>query len=139
MIGIEETTDSGVRILHVGNVFLDRPIRRVRKEASEDRRGQLRESFCRLMQAVEEKKIQLVLFSGNLVDNAFATNDTVEFLMREFGAHERCHFVIAPGSSDYYFEKSIYRSGRFPRNVHIFTEEILSRFDFDDIGVTVYG
>ena len=139
MIETESVVRDGVRILHVGNVFLDRPIRHMRRAANEDRRGQLREAFCRLMRTVEEKGVRLVLFSGNLLDNGFATNDTVEFLVREFRAHESCHFVIAPGSSDYYSDQSIYRSGRFPRNVHIFTEEILSRFDFDDIGVTVYG
>jgi len=132
-------TNSTVRILHVGNVLLDRPVARLRYDVPEHRREEIRDAFALLMKTVDEKQIRLVLFSGNLVDNAYTTNDTVTFFMREFGMRPDCHFVIAPGPRDCFAKGSIYRSGRLPRNVHVFTEEILSRFDFDDLGVTVYG
>lgn len=139
MIQAQQLEEGGVRILHVGNVFLDRPIAPLTRDTSEHRRKELRDSFCRFLQTVKEKDVRLVLISGNLLDNEFASNDTVVFLMRELGECPDCHFVIAPGPRDHYFDGSIYKSGRLPRNVHIFTEEILSRFDFDELGVTVYG
>ncbi len=138
-MNVREKSEGGVRILHVGNVFLDKPVPRLRREGSENRREELRDSFSALMQAVEERNIQLVLFSGNLVDNAFVTNDTVVFLARQFSNHPTCQFVIAPGTKDAYVDGSIYRSPRFGKNVHIFTEETLSRMDFDELGVSVYG
>lgn len=134
-----ESTREGVRILHVGNVLLDRPIARLRSDAPENRREELRDSFSRLLQMAFERGVRLVLVSGNLFDNAFVTNDTVVFLSSLFSSYPSCHFVIAPGQKDAFTEESVYRSGRFGRNVHIFTEEHLSRFDFDDLGVTVYG
>lgn len=134
-----ESTPSGVRVLHVGNVLLDRPIARLRTDAPENRRQELRDSFSRLLHTASERGVRLVLISGNLFDNAYVTNDTVMFLASLFSSYPSCHFVIAPGPKDAYVDDSVYRSGRFGRNVHIFAEENLSRFDFDDLGVTVYG
>lgn len=136
---MNEQVSKNVRVLHVGNVLLDRPIAGLRTDIPERRREELRDAFSALMKEVDEKDIRVVLFSGNLVDNAYATNDTLVFLAREFSLRPETHFVIAPGPCDCYSEDSIYRSGRFPRNTHIFTEEILSRFDFDELGVSVYG
>ena len=134
-----ESTLAGVRVLHVGNVLLDKPVPRLRYDVPENRREEMRDSFSRLMQTVKDKDVRLVLFSGNLLDNSFVTNETVVFLAHLFSQHPSCHFVIAPGPKDAFSEDSVYRSGRFGRNVHIFTEESLSRFDFDELGVTVYG
>ncbi len=138
---VQETISFGedVRVLHIGSVLLDRPIARLRRDAQERRREELREVFCRVLDEADKEGVRLVLISGGLVDNAFVTNDTVMFLRRVFSARPNTHFVIAPGYQDAVVEGSLYRSGRLPRNVHVFMEESLSRFDFDELGVSVYG
>lgn len=136
---MEPNTAGAVRIIHCGNLFLDRPVARMRTDVPERRREELRDAFCNLISYVKQEGVQIVLISGNLFDNGFATNDTLEFLAQEFACCSDCHFVIAPGGADHFFRGSLYASGRLPDNVHVFSEEVLSRFDFDELGVTVYG
>lgn len=126
-------------ILHIGEVFLDSPVERLRRDTKEHRREELREAFSSFMRLVEEEDANVVVFSGNLFDSRYVGEDTLRFLLSTFEKHPACHFVIAPGPFDPYDKKSIYRSKRFPRNVHVFLEEVLGSYNFLDLPLTVYG
>lgn len=126
-------------VLHSGDVFLDGPVRRLRRDKREHRRAELREAFCAFMRRVDEEKADLVVFSGNLLDGKYVGDDTLTFLLDAFCARPHCHFAIAPGPSDPYNEESIYRSKRLPRNVHIFLEEVLGCYNFPELPLSVYG
>lgn len=126
-------------ILHAGNLWLDRFAPRLRTDRPEDRRAALRESFRALFEIFDTHRVRLMIFSGNLTEYGYADNGTLLFLSSLFAQRPECHFVIAPGEDDRFDKDSIYASGRFPKNVHIFTEDILSRFDFDEMGISVYG
>lgn len=126
-------------VLHVGDVFLDGPVGRLRRDTKERRREELREAFVSFMQIVDQEEANVVVFSGNLLDGSYAGDGTLTFLLREFEKRPACHFVIAPGPCDPYDEMSIYRSKRFPRNVHVFMEEVLGTYSFPELPVTVYG
>ena len=131
-------TDSLV-ILHVGDVFLDGPVGRLRRDTKEHRREELRDAFEVFLRRVDEEKADAVIFSGNLVDSRYAGDGTLSFLLREFEKRPMCHFVIAPGPFDPYDGASIYRSKRFPHNVHVFSDEVLGTYSFPDLPLTVYG
>ena len=126
-------------ILHVGDVLLDGPVGRLRRDTKEHRREELRESFLAFMERVRAEKADAVVFSGNLLDGRYAENGTLTFLLRVFESHPECHFVIAPGPRDPYDARGIYASKRWPRNVHIFAEEVLGTYNFPDLPLTVYG
>lgn len=126
-------------ILHVGDVFLDGPVRRLRRDTKERRREELRAAFERFMQRVDEERAHLVVFSGNLIDGKYAGEDTLSFLLNAFANRPQCHFVIAPGAHDPYTDESIYRSKRLPRNVHIFGEEVLGGYSFPELPLKLYG
>ncbi len=126
-------------ILHVGDVFLDGPVGRLRRDTKEHRREELREAFDAFLQRVDEEAADVVVFSGNLIDGRYAGDGTLTFLLRAFGKRPSCHFVIAPGPFDPCDETSVYRSKRLPRNVHVFLEEVLGTYAFPDLPLTVYG
>ena len=128
-----------VRILHCGDLHLDSPFSRLSPQQSEQRREDLRACFREMTRYVRENGVDLVLMSGDLFDSEYATSVTVDLLIREFEASGNCHFVISPGNHDPRSPGSIYLSGRFGPNVHIFEDEILTRIDFDDLGTAVYG
>ena len=128
-----------IRFLHCSDVHLDAPLLGLPMDKSEDRRRQKRASFVKMMQYVRETNVNVVLISGDLFDNAFATNMTTEILIREFKNSVDTEFIIAPGKSDAYLESPIYNSGRLPKNCHVFSSDTLSRFDFEDDNITVYG
>ena len=128
-----------LRILQCGDIHLDAPVVGLSAEKSEERRRALRKTFGDLMTYVRERQIDLVLFCGDLFDNRYATNSTAEFLIREIRSCPGARFIFAPGRADRCEPGSIYTSGRLPENCYVFTEPRLTRLDFEDKIVSVYG
>ena len=128
-----------LKFLHCGDIHLDIPFVGLTADKSEERRRVLRSSFMRLMQYVRDMNVNVVLISGDLFNTNYATNITAEVLIREFKNCQDTHFIIAPGKHDHYNGNPIYESGRLPGNCHVFSSDKLSRFDFEEHNVTVYG
>ena len=128
-----------LKFLHCGDIHLDIPFVGLTADKSEERRRVLRSSFMRLMQYVRDMNVNVVLISGDLFNTEYATNITAEVLIREFKNCQDTHFIIAPGKHDHYNGNPIYESGRLPANCHVFSSDKLSRFDFEEHNVTVYG
>ena len=128
-----------LRFLHCGDIHLDTPFVGISAEKSEERRRMLRASFVKMMQYIRETNINIVLMSGDIFDIEYATNTTAEVLIREFKNTPDTEFIISPGKHDYYTDNPIYASGRLPKNCHVFSSDSLSRFDFEDYNITVYG
>lgn len=136
---MSESTKTRLRFLHCSDVHLDTPFTGISADKSEERRRVLRSSFVKMMQYVRETNINIVLMSGDIFDIEYATNTTAEVLIREFKNCPETEFIIAPGKHDYYTGNPIYSSGRLPDNCHVFSSDTLSRFDFEDYNITVYG
>ena len=128
-----------LKFLHCGDIHLDAPYVGLSPEKSDERRQGLRSTFMRMMDYVRGAGINYVLISGDLFNTECATNATAELLIREFRNCPDTKFIIAPGRSDSYDDNPIYQSGRLPANCHIFSSDKLSRVDFDDDKVSVYG
>jgi DNA repair exonuclease SbcCD nuclease subunit len=128
-----------LRILHAGDLHLDSPFACLSPEKSEARRGELRETFSRLVTLAREEAVDLLLLSGDLFDSAYVSARTANRIIEEFAAMRRTQIVIAPGNHDPYTEGSLWASGRFPSNVHIFTEPELSSFTFPELNTVVWG
>ncbi len=134
-----EKKTTRLRFLHCSDIHLDSPFVGLSAEKSEERRRVLRNSFMQLMQYVRESNIDVVLMSGDIFDTRYATNTTAEVLIREFKNCPKTDFIISPGKHDPYNGNPIYTSGRLPENCFVFNSDTLSRFDFKDTNVTVYG
>ena len=128
-----------MKIVHTGDIHLDTPFSVMNPALSEQRRNDLRTSFSQLVSFAADNGVSLVLIAGDLYESAYATQSTAYFLQKEFAKAPDCRFVISPGNHDPYTKDSIYANTEFPDNVYIFTENTLSKFSFDDIGVDVYG
>lgn len=135
----EKPAGTHLRFLHCSDIHLEAPFAGLSPEKSEERRRELRTTFMRIMQYVRDRGIQVVLISGDLFDMQYVTNGTAEMLIREFRGCPDTVFIIAPGKNDPYLDNPIYTSGRLPSNCYVFSADKLSRFDFDDYNVTVYG
>ena len=136
---MSKETKTHLRFLHCSDIHLDSPITGLSADKSEERRRILRNSFMRLMQYVRESNIDVVLMSGDIFDTKYATNTTAEVLIREFKNCPDTDFIISPGKHDFYTDNPIYTSGRLPSNCYVFNSDTLSRFDFQDNNITVYG
>ena len=88
MENMKEGMQSGqtLTVLHVGDVFLDGPVGRLRRDTKERRREELRGSFELFMQRVASEGADAVVFSGNLLDGRYAENGTLTSIKNFFGA-----------------------------------------------------
>lgn len=128
-----------IRIIHMGDLHLDSPFSSLSVDKSEIRRRELRATFTSIMYYVKEVAADLVLISGDLFDDGYATAETAELICKEFAALPDCRFVIAPGNHDPYTRGSLYASKKLPANVRVFSSEGLQRMLFEDINTEVYG
>jgi DNA repair exonuclease SbcCD nuclease subunit len=128
-----------LKFLHCSDIHLDAPYTGLTPEKSDERRQGLRTTFMRMMEYVRGGGINYVLISGDLFDIEYATNSTAELLIREFRNCPETKFIIAPGRCDAYENNPIYTSERLPSNCYIFSSDKLSRFDFEDDKLTIYG
>ena len=136
---MSEEKKTHLRFLHCSDIHLDAPFVGLTADKSEERRRVLRASFMRMMQYVRDSKINVVLMSGDVFDTEYATNTTAEVLIREIKNCPDTVFIISPGKHDFYNGNPIYSSGRLPDNCFVFSSDKLSRFDFEEYNVTVYG
>lgn len=132
-------TGNQIKFLHCGDIHLDTPVKGVTEEKINERRRELRSTFLRMTGYIRDREIDYVLISGDLFDNDYVTNATAEVLIREFRSCPDTKFIIAPGKHDCYGTNQIYSSSRLPENCYVFDSENLSRFDFEDDRVTIYG
>ncbi len=130
---------SGLKFLHFSDIHLDTPFTGLSPEKSDERRRGLRSTFMRMMEYVRNGGINYVFISGDLFDTSYATNATAELLIREFRNCPETVFIIAPGKHDPYKNNPIYSTERLPDNCFVFDSDRLSRFDFGEDKLTVYG
>ncbi len=128
-----------IKFLHCSDIHLDSPIKGISEEKINERRRELRSTFLRMTGYIRDREIDYVLMSGDIFDNEYVTNATAEALIREFRSCPDTKFIIAPGKHDCYNKNQIYSSSRLPENCYVFNSDSLSRFDFEDDKVTVYG
>ena len=128
-----------IKILHCSDIHLDAPFVGMPGEKADERRRELRNTFAKMMEFVRERKIDYVLIAGDLFETKYATNMTAEILIREFRNCMDTKFIIAPGKNDCYDNNPLYLSGRLPENCYVFSSDTLSRFDFEEDKITVYG
>lgn len=126
-----------IKIFHLGDVHLDSSFSGGDLALREKKRARAREIFARTVEYINENGYDLVLIPGDLFEGDSLTRDGADFLRGELGKIP-CPVVIAPGNHDPYVQGGFYSSD-LPENVHVFTGEGLSYFDFEDMGVRVYG
>lgn len=128
-----------LKFLHCSDLHLDTPYVGLTPEKSDECRRTLRQTFGKLMEYVRNAGINYVLMSGDVFDIKYATGTTAEMLIREMRSTPDTTFIISPGKHDHLDGNPIYNSGRLPDNCYVFDSEGLSRFDFADDKVTIYG
>ncbi len=126
-----------IKIFHLGDVHLDSPQSGLDTIKSEKKRSEARDVFSATVKYIRDGGYDLVLIPGDLYEGTALTRSGAELLRREL-ASLACPVVIAPGNHDPYVKGSFY-AGELPENVHVFSGEELSYFDFEELKIRVYG
>ena len=127
-----------IKLLHAADLHLDSPFSGLSPERAAQRRREQRAMLTELAELSNANGCELMLLAGDLFDSDNAYPETLEALARAFSGCS-AQIVIAPGNHDYAAAGSAYRTAKWPENVHIFTENAVSAFEFPELGCRVYG
>lgn len=125
-----------LKIIHGADFHLDSPFAGLSPERAAQRRGEQRELLNRLVGLAREKRADLVLLAGDLLDSERVYPETAQTL-RAALADIPCPVYIAPGNHDFYSRRSIWAALDWPENVHIFTGDVPEQIDLP--GCTLWG
>ncbi len=127
-----------VKILHAADFHLDSAFGALGEEQARQRRQESRELVQRLVDYANEQGVELMLLAGDLFDSDDIFGQTGDDLALALG-RLKGHAVIAPGNHDCYDSAGAYGRILWPENVHVFTEDKLTKIDFPQYDCTVYG
>ena len=108
-----------IKIIHGADFHLDSPFSGLTPERAAQRRGEQRELLDALARLALEKRADLVLLSGDLLDSEHVYRETAQAL-RSALCSLPCPVFIAPGNHDFYGPRSVWSALDWPDNVHIF-------------------
>jgi len=127
-----------VTVLHAADFHLDSAFTGLSSRQAVERRAQSRQTVARLVDYGSDHGADLLLLAGDLFDSDDLYGQTAGELAKALGEF-RGQVVIAPGNHDCYSAKSAWCVQTWPENVHIFTDDSLTHFDFPEYGCRVYG
>ncbi len=127
-----------LKILHTGDLHLDSPLSSLDFSLAEKARDEHRKVFEKMMQYAIQEDVDIILIAGDLFDSKYVTATTKELVIKLFRDFAK-PIVIAPGNHDPYSLVPLYKSGELPENVRVFSGEELTKFDFDELDVSVFG
>ncbi len=129
-----------MRLLHTGDLHLDSAFCSLGTKSAEAQRQEGRELLKRIFDTARDESCEMLLISGDLFDGKFVSPESAELFC---SLVEKCNIpvVLSPGNHDWYFENSFYDKAqkRLGDRLTLFTTAELQMFDFDELGVRVYG
>ncbi|MBP3321642.1 MAG: metallophosphoesterase [Clostridia bacterium] len=128
-----------IKVVHTGDFHLDGSFFLEDPRLNELRKKERRALFANLMMFLRDRKVDILLLCGDLLDGLAAEKESLELIVREFENTPDTKIVIAPGRNDPCRPGSFYAERFLPSNVFVFKSDRLSSFEFDDLNVTVYG
>ena len=128
-----------IRILHTADLHLDKEFFPEDPKFSALRNKEQRALFANIMMYARDKKVDILIFAGDLLDKTVPGEETGKLLLREFENTPATEIFIVPGRNDPYRPGSFYATAAFPDNVHIFKEERVSVFEIERLNAAVYG
>ena len=127
-----------LRFLHAADFHLDSPFAALTPSQAADRRRESRELPARLADYLREHPADLVLLSGDLLDDGSGYRETGEALRAALGRMEVPVF-LAPGNHDWYGPGSPYAAPGWPENVHIFRTAAAESVELPALNAVVHG
>ena len=130
-----------IKILHTADIHLDRRFKGFPGVKGTKRRLDIRETFIRIMQLALKESVHIVVIAGDLFDNNNPSLGTIETVKKQFElmGKQGVPVLITPGTHDCLEADSVWDREKFPDNVHIFKSPLLTRKDFPDLNLSVFG
>jgi exonuclease SbcD len=130
-----------LKFLHTADIHLGTKFSGL-GEKGEKARENLKLTFKRIIDLALERKVDLLLISGDLFDSNLVSKEASEFVLEEFLRLNDIPVCILPGTHDFYDNSSIYKNWEekgVPSNIFLFTNKEKPYHVFEKLNLAVYG
>ncbi len=127
-----------IRIIHAADFHLDSPYESLNAAKAAARKDEQRAIISSIASLAEQEHADLMLLSGDLLNNGNGNLETGEKMLRIL-RHVPCPVFIAPGSSDCFAPGSVYSKLSIPENVVIFRESAVRFVSVPAASARVFG
>ena len=129
-----------MRFVHMADIHFDTPFRVLasKKDLADKRRLEQREAFTRAIEYVKENNIPFLFISGDLYEQEYIRESTIEFINNLFKEIPNTKIFISPGNHDPYLNNSFYNTFNWNDNVTIFRGHI-KRIELEEADIYGYG
>ena len=129
-----------MRFVHIADIHLDSPftVLALKKDFAEKRRLEQREAFKKGIEYVKNENIPFLFISGDLYEQEYIRESTIEFINNLFKTIPNTKIFIAPGNHDPYVFNSFYNTFNWNKNVNIFDGQI-KRIELEEVDIYGFG
>ena len=129
-----------MRFVHMADIHFDCPFTLLasRKNLANIRRLEQREIFKKAIEYVSENKIPFLFISGDLYEQEYVRESTIEYINNLFKTIPETKIFISPGNHDPFLKNSFYNTFCWNNNVTIFNSEI-KIVELEDVDIYGYG
>lgn len=127
-------------IVHFADLHLDSAFAwcEATGDVARRRREALRDTLLAIVGLVRSTRADALFCGGDLYEHDRVTLDTANFLRETFASLDPVPVYIAPGNHDWYGSTSVYATGGWSGNVHIFRDPALQAVSLAP-GITLWG
>ncbi len=129
-----------MKFVHIADLHLDAPftVLNANNRLGEKRRAEQLKVFENVIEYIKENKIEFLFIAGDLYNDEYIKESTIEYVNNLFKQIENTEIFIAPGNHDPYTKNSFYRTYTWNNNVHIFNNEI-KKYSYENVDIYGYG
>lgn len=121
-----EKENKKMNFVHMADMHFDSPFTNLslKNDFGKIRRLDQREIFKKIIQYIQENKIQYLFISGDFYEEEYIKRSTIEYINELFKQIPETQIFITPGNHDPYIKNSMYYECEWNDNVKIFTSKI---------------
>ena len=129
-----------MRFVQVGDIHFDVPFRAISDRAGlgEMRRLEQRKAFKKVIDFVNDKKVDFLFICGDLYEQDYVRKSTIDFINNEFEKIKNTRVILIPGNHDPFIKNSYYNNYSWNENV-IIVDKNIRKIECDDVDIYAYG
>jgi len=127
-----------MKFVHIADMHFDTTFDSLKENQGEKRRLEQREAFSKMIEYIKLNKIPYLFISGDLYEQKYIRESTIEFINNKFKEISETMVFIAPGNHDPYLKNSYYSNYNWAKNVTIFNNKI-EKISLEEVDVYGYG
>ena len=130
-----------MKFIHIADLHFDTPFSTLKGDEYliEKRKLEQRANFKKIIDYIKKENINYFFIAGDLYENEHIKISTIEYINNLFKEIPTTKVFITPGNHDPYIKGSIYDTFEFAKNVIVFKNQYIEKYEDENIEVFGLG